>query len=119
MESREQFQDRVVRLKGQSVISAKTMRENMPWIENPANEQINIRQEKATGMQYKFRAQINAPEGYEEGRDSYRWTPPFKDTNDLEAAKLWITQMLLENGSYERDQAVVFEVTYTRVDLDA
>ncbi len=102
--------------KDRSVVSAKTMRENMPWIENPAKERMQIRLEgQATSMQFKFRAQINAPEGYEEDRDAYRWTPPFKDTNDLEAAQLWVTQMLLDNGSYERSQSQIFEITFTAI----
>jgi len=95
--------DKSVRFFNTGVISAKTLREQMPFIQD-ANER---------GEMKKYRAQFDAPEGHKED-PSYRWTPTFTKTDDLEAAELWITQQILSNG-YDRAQAKIYEVEYTQI----
>ncbi len=91
-----------------SIISSKTLRETIAGIKDP--------NERETMSRFRYQAEIQAPEGYEEADQHYAWSVPFQTTNDLAAAELWITQYLLTNPSTKRSQAVIVEVTYTPID---
>ena len=93
------------RLKGpltyeQSIISRQTLMEQMPMI---TGERM---------ARFRYQAEINPPEGYDEDGTAFNWQTPYQPTNDLEAAKLWITQYLLANSSTKRSQAAIYEVTF-------
>ncbi len=91
----------MVRFREQSVVSAHTLRNYLPGLVNPLEEIKQIYREEGretrTMGRHKFYAEIEAPEGYDETQQGFRWSPPVKTANDLEALRLWVTQYLLDN----------------------
>ena len=98
------------RMHEQSIVSRKTLRENIQFGTGIIYDDIYTGETKMA--RFRFQAEINPPEGYDETQQGFRWSTPFLGTNDLEAAKLWITQYILANPTTERSQAAIYQVTY-------
>ncbi len=109
----------MVRFQGQSIVSARSLMEHMYRLANPLEEIKQIYREEGretrTMGRHKFYAEIEAPKGYDETQQGFRWSPPVKTANDLEALRLWVTQYLLDNPTIERSQAALYQVVYTRL----
>ena len=100
----------IERFRGQSIVSTTSLLEQQ--IKQIHREEGR---ETRTMGRHKFYAEIEAPEGYDETQQGFRWSPPVKTANDLEALRLWVTQYLLDNPTIDRSQAALYQVVYTRL----